>query len=529
MPKAKRTFLEWNDFAPDLGEFGHDRLTRCDNVAPAFGNFYPLPKRKLAELDLGEDGLGFHVHQKWGTDHELYAGTEPKLYRIATDGSSKTDVTRSSGGSYAADEWAFTSFGQLIVACDFEDPVQSIVTGAANFDALIDSDFKPRGRYPFSIKGNLFISHCNLPADYDTLSSGNNPYLYCWSATDAPASFGSANVDPQLVGAGFQQITNDLGYITGAIGGDYGLVFQEQGIVRVDGPPYAHRTISALNSTKHPYSIVKVDQDVYFWGRSGPALLRGGEGPAINLGHGRVGRYILDDFSGFADRAFYEAWTPPPSYEGISAAYCSRLSSIVFAGYFRNASGQAVPVLVLYNIREDRFSYWLPAAEVDPPGIAFMRSRPEASGALGSRFLPTSALVSLGNPGLLLPASDLATFEFGQSVASLPHTFRRAYIQLDPERVTRVLRVRPVHRLDPDASALTLTATLRSINSPSGTPKVVTSTTLDAHGWVVFDDSIEADFHQPEISYAFDDDASPNLMEAHGVEVEWVAGGSYGA
>lgn len=535
--RAVRAFLPWGDFAPDLGEFGHDRLIRCENVAPVFGNFYPIPKLKLGSGSSGNGLMGFHVHAQWGTDHYLYAGdlhasAGGKLYEISSDGATFTDRTRAAGGGYTADEWAFTSFGQTIIACDFNDAVQHITAGGANFADGITSTFKPRARYPFVVKGNVFMAHCNLPAIYSTLGAGNNPYLVCWSKTDAPAIYGSPDTDPQHVGAGFQQLFNDLGYITAVHGGEFGLVFQERGIIRIDGPPYTFRVISDGLTTRYPYSVVKVDEDVYFWSRSGPCVLRGGEGPAINLATGRAARVLVDSSSGFGEDilegkgSIYDEATPPTAHEGVSAAYIPALSCIIFSGL--ESPDRLASPMVIYNIKEDRFSYALPSGTSNI--VAFLRQRPSSYGASGE-WLPVSSLVGLG-AGVISAGGvplKLATFEIGQTTSTLSYVFRRAYAQLDKESVTRILRVRPVHRLSPSASALTLTATVASVNDPDGTPTTVTSTTQDAHGWLTFDDAVEADFHRPQISYQFADDAGPNLIESHGVEIEYMPGGAYSA
>lgn len=534
MAELRRAFLPWGDFAPDLGEFGHDRLTRCENVAPAFGNFHPMPKMKLGSGTATNTLCGLHVHRVWtNDDYRLYAGdihasASGKLYEVSNDGATFTDRTRAAGGGYTSDEWAFTSFGPTIVACNYNDEVQHITAGGANFADGITSTFKPQARYPFVVKGNVFLAHCTIPVSYDTLGTGNNPYLVVWSKTDAPAIYGSPAVDPQHVGAGFQQLYNDLGYITAVHGGEFGLVFQERGVVRIDGPPYTFRIISDNLTTRYPYSVVKIDEDVYFWSRNGPCVLRGGEGPAINLGAGRVARTLVDNFSGFSDLAINREPSPPTGEFGVSAAYSPSLGAIVFSGLRFGITDEWESISVIYSIAEDRFSYWI------QPTLAssLLRQRPvQRNGS--DQWLPASELIGVGDDDTLVNGYEpvqLATFEFAQTGTPLTYNFRRAYAQLEKDEVTRVLRVRPVHRTGSlTGITMTLTATLDSINDPAAAATQKSSTTQDAHGWLTFDDTVDADFHRIQISYAFDNDAKPNLLEAHGVEVEYVAGGAYSA
>lgn len=543
--KNQTLFVPWGELKPDGRLFNNDGLITASGVVPIYGNYIGAQVWVPVGDDAASEPYGLHIHPV-GTTWKAYVGST-KLEEFDNT-FTKTDKTRLVGGNYTPSGtggeggWFGTSFGDAVIMTNYVDDPQLLTSSsAANFVKLASSGganpgMDPKAKFVFSVRNNMFLANLNLSAGFDTLPSGANPTAVAWSQTDNVRQYGSYNVTPQLIGTGYQSLNYDMGAITGGIGGEYGLFAMQRGWVRCDGPPYTFRPISIGQGCKFPKSIVRFDDDVYFWGPSGPSVFRGGDGTPEVIGDGKIARTLIDNSTGFS-----------PTYAISSSAAIRHVSAekdpvngLIFWSYTSTSASQRVcDVCLVYNVREGRFSFIDNGTIVDMTdgpfhvGMMFLRSRPEN---INTNWAPGRDIFGIMSyeDGLVVQHYKIAATSYAAAVpphqrgGSVP-TLSRAYQQYDPELTTRILRVRPIYsRSDGSTSAVTATVTVSSKNKPYESPRTATPvTTEDTHAWIPITDSVFADFHQVTIS--FDLARGYAIAEFEGFEVEYTSGGRYSA
>jgi len=525
-------FVPFGEFSPDAGWFSGDDMLKTGLVDilglfPAHGDYFVAPDIQAATAQIGGASApityGHHVHAGSATAYS-FVGSTVKLWEY---GSALTDVTRAAGAYTTPDTvsgWQGTSFGDSVIMTNFVDDPQIQLTRGAQFVKLASSVFDPKFRYCFPIRNNLFIANLNLAAGYDGLSAGANPTLVAWSQSDAPRFFGSFRADPQYVGADYQPLNNDFGEIVGSIGGDFGIVFQRLGAVRIDGPPYQFRDLPGV-ICRYPNSIVRVGDDVYYWGMAGPTRLTGGQGFPEVVGYGRVARSL-------SRPAVSSTLTLNPAVAPIyvSGSHDPELGIILWSYSSLGSPPTEGTSLVAYSYRDDRFGFFLPkGSDGVSAGCLFMKGLPpnSANGILGQRFVERRALT---NP----PPDFLANFKL-DALSTTSFSLTRAYIQPDPERTSIVKRVRPIINFDDPSPGFQVFLFVRSTSTAHGTAGVVVSgahTTRDNQGWVVVPGGTKAaNFHSISLSYSSNGVAklSDRVHEFEGFEIDYELGGKFSA
>lgn len=532
MGAIKRLFVPFNDLRPDVGQFSNDGLVRATNVVPLAGDYAPSRAWLLrtAALTIGVPGrpYGLHVHPTAGGTSNNWTGYmgSVNLHEFSNTSAALwtvTDKTRLVGGNYTgAEVWDGASFGESVIMTNYADDPQLLTSpAAANFVKLALSGganpgMDPKARFTFPIRGNLFLANLNLAAAFDTLPIGANPTVIAWSQTENVRQYGSFRVTPQLTGTGYQPLSYDFGYITGGIGGEYGMVSMQRGWVRVDGPPYVARPLSEGIGCIKPNSIGRFDDDVYFWGSTGPMVFRGGEGPAIPLSIGKLARTLADP--NFAGGTFSSGLGANPMYTSFGADHINRSIWWAFTG---SASLEDGGLIIAYAVDENRFSFIEPRKDGDPNtpmGAQFLRGRPEQL----VDWTPGRDLVAIAAHG----GSYYGATPY-PSATSISVDFERAFQQYEKEFTTRIRRVRPIYSMSDDSILPSLTVIITSKNKPFQVATALTVTgTLDTHGWLPLPNCVYADFHGVRVQLQ----AIPSrLLELPGFEVEYEVGPPYSA
>lgn len=525
----KRTFLPFGEWLPDQKLFLNQGLLRAENVVPVYGNYFSAPTPNLI------GGVGDPLPQAaWGlgtlatspSTWSAFIPTTSKIYEV-TSGGVRTDR---SGAAYASPDTfsggQIVAFGQSVIETRYTAPPNILLPGAATFAPLHSGTFAPAGRFPFVIRGNLFLAHCSVPAPYDAVPAGANPQLVAWSQTDAPRFFGGPRVDPQYVGADYQQVQNDYGQITGAVGGNYALLFQQRAVVRIDGPPYTFQEIIRGKGCRFPNSIVQDDQNTYFWGEGGPSVIEyGGQllksDQVTVLGSGKVVRTMIDDTTNFSAGISLKHSANP--HTAVSAHLDTQNRLIFWAV---DNTGTGLNLLLVYNIDEKRFTIFYPQGlGGGAPGALFLTTR----GETGDGWAP-------GRNGAFIqrviggtdPGDHLMTWQVPTAPANLPDgtvappVIATGYVQLNPDSTTRILRARPIiSGIMPPSLTLTLTDTSDPFQPQVGG----TAGFRDTSGWYVFQNSFFCDFHALAITCT---NAGNGVNEWKGFEVEFETGAAYG-
>lgn len=538
MGETKTIFVPFGELKSDGKLFGNDGLVEARNVVPIYGNYISSPFWDNAGDEPSTEPYGLHTHFAGGSSWKAYLGSVTKLYEYDPAAWTATDKTRLVGGAYGAGGtggeagWQSTSFGDSIIMTDYVDDPQYLASPAtANFEKLALSGganpgMDPKAKFTYAMGQNLHLANLNLTGIFDGLPAGANPTVVCWSQSGNERQFGSFNATPELTGADYQDLAYDYGHIAGVAGSHrFAILFMQKGIVREDGPPFTFKPIVSGTSCRYPNSIIIYDQDVYFWGPSGPSVLRNGEGPVIVLGRGRIARTLIDNASTGFSPSYSISQAVTLRHVNVSVDSTNDLICWTFTSTAGTTASRIGDLTVIYNVGEDRLSFWdnLNTLGLEKPGIMFLKSAPD----LGSAWAPVRDFVGVlrydmtGTPHYQI---SRPVYSGLPSVASMQ--FTRGFIPFDQDKTQRVLSVRPIlSNATGFEGAVLPTLTVSSKNRPYEQANVITSNSYNGKGEIVTPDSYFADFHQIGLSFAGAN--LETIVEMEGFEVTVQLGGKY--
>jgi hypothetical protein len=206
---------------------------------------------------------------------------------FAYDIGAATLVDRCKLGHYQKSHWDFVKFGQSVIASNNLDPVQLFNFTAASVD-LITSTTKPKGKYLCACRGHVILAYISAPAA--------NARQFRWSALN-----NAANWEPGSNRSGFGEIPGDAGVITGLAGfEDFFLIFTTTSVYRASyiggADVWSLQQVAGWHDglpEGFDQSIIEVDRNAYYLGRSGPKAIFNGEA-VRDLGVGSARRYLMD-------------------------------------------------------------------------------------------------------------------------------------------------------------------------------------------------------------------------------------------
>lgn len=345
------TTIPLGPWRPDTGEFTNDGLFETDGAVFVHGKWLPAPAFHFESLDPSDatvtlaQGAGVHVHHTNADATGSYVKIFAAYY--TDDGAGAYDIQLLRGDAYNTIDMEdartsyktsatttprpvhFASFGDAIVAVQGQSASQYASSPTTNFAALnvttAPASYDPQACFVTTLKNHLLIGNIsfttapNVAITTSALNGTVYPQMVMWSATDDPTRWGDPAATPQaqLLGSDYQNIVDEYGPITGLVGGDYALVFKTRAIHRIDGPPFVVRPVCVGSGTMWPRSIVKYFDDVYFWGVTGPEVLRAGSDRPESLGLGKVSRALSD----YSNSRFYNWWFGSKAMGGGAAAY----------------------------------------------------------------------------------------------------------------------------------------------------------------------------------------------------------------
>lgn len=516
-------FVPFGEFKPDLRYLANDGLIKAENVVPVYGDYISAPDfTTIAAIP----NIGANPATTWtyGSFAARNNGngyvarphvTNPNPVAIlqVTDAGVVSDVSETSDNSYPSTVRYMhgTTFGSSVIATLYNDSntaysVQVQATSGARFTTMIASTFAPRARFVFPLRNNLFLARAYVGTPYDGLSAAVHDTLVAWSKTDDITNFGSFNADPQHIGAGYQSLNYDLGGILGACAGsDYGMIGLENGIVRIDGPPYTFRVVtrdygcSGISNGGTPYfgdAMCSAGYDIYYASSAGLVRLPGGEGPPELVGDGVFSRWWTDsDFNAdsLVGAAIHLAYDP--------------VGNLLFISSTANGG-----IVVVYNTSERRASYW-PNVNIRFQSLGKTRS--------DLNWLP-------GRDMRFIAPGGYAKFSAGASEGG-DVVLQKGYIQFKPGLTTRIKRIRPVYNVTDQAAIEQISVTLEHTNKPYATPTTSGPfTTIDAGGWITCPTSKASEFHS--IKFTMTANSSMyKVVEYTGFEYEVETRGNYPA
>lgn len=330
--------------------------------AQTYGRIYEIDMQYPEEIYA--DFSWFHMDAELtgtfypGDEQRLYLGTNESLWEGLPPNYALTDVSKTSNASYTPDgasSWMFTTFGEWIIASNYVDPIQVKKPGDTRFSDLLTPAgdlLDIRGRHIATISSQLCVADIN--PDHETEGKA---YTFWTSAAGDPEKFYLADVATQST---FYHLVANVGGITGLVGGEYGLVFKENSIYRAryTGLPtlWEFEEISGSQGTPYPRSIVKVGQDVFFWGSGGIFVITNSGRQLQRIGATKLEKYLFD--------TVYEpeALRPSPgsdvreNWGAVFGAY-DPYSGLIFWSYrVQGDQYGANEGMVIYSTAEDRFT-----------------------------------------------------------------------------------------------------------------------------------------------------------------------------
>lgn len=310
--------LPFGEWLPDMPAFGNPGTVNVLNVIPLTqGSYGPFkaPQPYAAPLSAAVQGA-YTYRDPTGVVYN-FVGTATDLYLQATGATDFANVSKTAG-VYTTDQafdgfWQFTSFGSLVLATNYNDPIQQYAPGSGAAGTFTDltpvggsSPLAPQAQYIAVIKDFVMVGNLYDPVD------GPVPYRLRWCALGDPTSWPTPGTNAAIeVQSDFQDLVQtDLGEINGLVGGHLSsadaAIICERGIYRAQyvGSPdiFTFAVAQGAAGTDAPLSIVNrtlvqpgglASSVIYYLGSDGFYLFDGGS--SISIGAQKVDRTFFND------------------------------------------------------------------------------------------------------------------------------------------------------------------------------------------------------------------------------------------
>lgn len=299
--------LPFGEFLPDQPQFANPGSAYIQNAIPRTkGSYGPMatPSPYAGALPTGPVCGSYSYEGGDGTIYN-FAGSKQHLYLQKTGAVPFSDVSGPSAPYTTEKFWSFTSFGKRVIATNFDNNIQTYLTGTDSAFSDLSAS-APRARYCAVIRDFLMVANT-----YDVID-GAVPYRVWWPAIGDPTNWPAPGTDPAIqVESDFQDLQQtDLGTITGIVGGHLsaadGAVLCQRGIYRVAyaGSPaiFDFAVAQGSQGTEAPLSIVtrRLTQPgsaasavIYYYGSDGFAAFDGSA--SVGIGAQKVDSYFHND------------------------------------------------------------------------------------------------------------------------------------------------------------------------------------------------------------------------------------------
>ncbi len=415
-------FAPW---LPDIVQFNPAVSSDAKNVIPpAATGFKPFRSFTAVASAITARAIGaFSVRGLTGTIYN-FAGDATKLYKMATTGLSYSDVSRTSGGAYttAIDGWwKFTVFGDYVIACNQADATQVFqLSTSANFAALSGSP--PQAAFTGTIRDFVILARVNTAYNRIQWSGINDTTAWTPSATTM---------------ADYQDFP-DGGIIMGFVGGEYGIVLQENAIQRMafEGPPTIFRfdKISNTLGCQIPGSVAAYENLVFFKSHDGMYMIRGGS-EIVPIGTEKIDRWLNERIN-----ASY--------YHRCSASIDPARKLYLFGVPSQSSSDGTPDTILAYHWPSGEWSYAEASHEILYTGAVqaslTIDDLDSLSGSIDGLIYPTDSLFYSGSGQLLNAGFDTSHRQGFFTGTALEATIETGDNQANQGRKTMVRGARPM-------------------------------------------------------------------------------------
>jgi hypothetical protein len=337
--------MPFGQWAPDIASVDAGVAAVATNVFPQVNGYGPVPSPNPVTLPLPDVCRG-SISVRTATGSWIaYAGTATKLYRFDPATLGWEDVSGPSSYNLPPEDyWSFALYGPLLIATHTGALPQEINVNAAGvkFADLAHTDGYPPPRARFVAVVSEFVVLGGLLDDEATVQ---------WSSIGDPHEWIPG------VHSGDVQTFPDGGRVTGLVGGDVALVFQERAIQQL---VFAAGTTEVFQRSKlesdrgavAPWSVIKIGATVFFLDREG--FFAFSNGGSVSIGSNRVNRW----FQAMRDPTYVQTCvtTQDPTGQRVLWAFKSKNSS----------DPTLLDLCIVYDFALDRWTridftlrYWL--------------------------------------------------------------------------------------------------------------------------------------------------------------------------
>lgn len=428
--------VDLGPWSPDQPDVSNGGLKYAFNTIPAERGYDSLPSLlATGSGTLNSACLGALTGRaRIGTNFTV-AGTATRLY-LATTGS-LTNESAGGGSPYSLTDdnwWAFALFGNRIIASSYVDAPQSFVVGTSSEFAALSAD-APNAKHlavvrDFLVAGNIIGRGAN--SAIGTAEDGVQ-----WSALDDPTTWPEVGTSAaKAVQSDWQPLSGDGGQVTDIVGGsDYGLVFQEHSIWRMDyegGDTFFRFTpIDENRGCWIHKAAIRVGGITYFPAEDGFMATDGIQ--TVPIGNEVVDRFFLNEFN---------ADTQPL----LSVSYFPAWKCVAWL-FVGSTTPAATPnTMLLFNVQSSRWSYAQVTAEWLVDVLPFSASMDDDATSLDSGTFSAVSLDSLVG----VTRRQAGAFDGTHSLSTFTNTPLSGYFQTHefepaPGMVGTVKSIRPVY------------------------------------------------------------------------------------
>lgn len=408
-------FGEWRPDAPDLSDTAREAL----NVIPEKEGYRPFKALATTTGALTARAQGASWFRAPNGTTKNFAGDATKLY--LQNASAWGDVSRSTGGAYATgadNNWRFAQFKGLAYATNGVDDLQSFdLNSGANWIKAVGSP--PVAKFIGVVRNFLTIANI-----------AGSPQRVKWAGDN-----NSGTWTPSATTLSDEQDQPDGGEITGFLGGEFGLVFQEAALRRMtfEGSPTIFRfdKIAEDLGATVPNTVAGWGNIGFFCHRSGFHMVVGGQ-QITPIGKNRFDRW----FWGLLDQS---------NMHRVTSAI-DPVNSLYIVSFPTGTGGQPTGLLI-YNWKADRAAHALVNCEMIYSGATQQTWTLEDLDVFGSIELVPFSLDSsywTGSRQLLLAGFSTDHKSGTFSGANQKATLDTGEMQPIPGRRARLLGARPL-------------------------------------------------------------------------------------
>lgn len=277
-----------------------------------------------------------------------YVGTSTKLYEISTL-STGSFTDRSKGGGYSGSSWCFAQFGNISIATNLDDAVQSRdATGSSAFADLA-------GTPP---KAKIVVTQSNCVLLFNT--NGGTAYQDGYATSDV-GDHTNWTTGEAVSG----RILTRPGPITAAVAvRDEVIVFKRNSIFRMkyEGAPlfWSVTLLADGIGTSRPSMVASCGDFIFFMGDAGAFIYDGATFRPMSEGFDNLGTFVLPAYA---------------TGRGQSALFLQNSGHVIFEPPLSGTGGTTTTALV-YNIASNKFG--LISVGVDKYGYALLVGDPRA-------------------------------------------------------------------------------------------------------------------------------------------------------